>query len=257
MTGCTHVELVMGTAVSFDIRDDIDAAAIGESVDWLHWVDAMFSTYKDTSMITRFARAEIGVDDLDPLIHEVLDMCSLVEIDTGGAFSMHMPAPNGTNLEPSGLVKGWSIERCVVILERHGARNFTINAGGDIAIRGEASPGVAWRTGIRHPEIADQLAAVISASGLLAIATSARYERGDHIIDPRSGMPATGLASVTIVGPDLTYVDAYATAVFVMGIEGLTWLMDTHPDHGGFVITNDHQAHSTPLFNRLRVESNR
>ena len=255
MTAHTHVELVMGTAVSFDIRDNVDASALVEAVEWLHWVDATFSTYKDTSMITRFARREIGSDELDPLVHEVLDMCSLVELDTGGAFSMHLPAPNGTNLEPSGLVKGWSIQRAALILERHGALNFTINAGGDVVVRGELSPGVAWRTGIRHPEIADQLAAIISTSGSLAIATSARYERGDHIIDPRSATPATGLTSVTIVGPDLTYVDAYATAVFVMGIEGLTWLMDTHADHGGFVITNDHKAHSTPLFNGLRVDS--
>lgn len=254
MTATSHVELVMGTAVSIDIRDDVDASAILEAVEWLHWVDDTFSTYKDTSMITRFARAEIGPDDLDPMVHEVLDMCSLVEIDTGGAFSMHVPAPNGTNLEPSGLVKGWSIERAAVILERHGARNFTINAGGDVALRGESSPGEAWRTGIRHPEIADQVAAIISTSGSLAIATSARYERGDHIIDARTGEPATGVTSVTIVGPNLTYVDAYATAVFVMGIEGLTWLMDAHPDHGGFVITNDHRAHSTPVFNRLRIE---
>ena len=50
-----------------------------------------------------------------------------------------------------------------------------------------------------------------------AVATSGRYERGDHVLDPRTGLPATGLASVTVVGPDLAIADAYATAAVVLG----------------------------------------
>ena len=250
--GTMRVEHAMGMAVSFDVRDDLDPAAIDEAVTWLHYVDALFSTYKDDSMITRFGRREIDVEELDPLVHEVLDLCALVEEDTAGAFDIHVPAPNGTNLEPSGLVKGWSIERTAAILECHGATNFTINAGGDIAVRGEVAPGEPWKIGIRHPEIADHMAAVLHVAGPMAVATSALYERGQHIIDPRTGAPASGVASVTIIGPDLTFVDAYATAVFVMGLDGLTWLGETHSDHGAFIITNDHRTLSTPLFDHYR-----
>ena len=57
-----------------------------------------------------------------------------------------------------------------------------------------------------------------------AVATSGDYERGDHIADPRTGRAATGLRSVTVVGPRLAFTDAYATAVFAMGLDGLTWL---------------------------------
>jgi thiamine biosynthesis lipoprotein len=56
-----------------------------------------------------------------------------------------------------------------------------------------------------------------------AVATSARYERGDHILDGRSGRPATGLLSVTVVAPSLTEADATATAAFAMGAEGVEW----------------------------------
>ena len=64
------------------------------------------------------------------------------------------------------------------------------------------------------------MAAVVEARGTLAIATSATYERGAHITDPRTGRPAAGLVSSTVVGPDLTFADAYATSLFVMGLDG-------------------------------------
>ena len=56
------------------------------------------------------------------------------------------------------------------------------------------------------------------------MATSGRYERGDHIIDPRTGQPATGLMSVTVVAEDLALADGYATAALVLGEEGPAWL---------------------------------
>ena len=177
-----------------------------------------------------------------------------VEIDTDGAFGVHTQAPNGTNFEPSGLVKGWAVQKSALLLEARGAANFTITAGGDLVLRGRPSPNTLWRVGIRHPEQTDQLAAVLHAEGPLAVATSALYERGQHIVDPRTDEPATSLASVTLIGPDLTFVDAYATAVFVMGLEeGLAWLDARHGDYGAFIITQDHLAYSTPVFDRYRA----
>ena len=243
----------MGTAVSFDVHDDLDAAALNDAIEWLHDVDSLFSTYSDVSMITRFARGELRVEALDPLVLEVLDLCALIEFETDGAFDIHVPAPNGTSLEPSGLVKGWSIERAAAILERHGAQNFMINGGGDIAVRGHRREDEKWRVGIRHPEVTHKFAAVLDVGGPLAIATSALYERGPHIIDPRSGRPAEGLLSATVLGPDLTYADAYATALFVMGLDGLTWLMQDHPDYGALLITDDRRTHSTPHFDQYRT----
>ncbi len=75
---------------------------------------------------------------------------------------------------------------------------------------------------MRHPERADRLCAVLSVTDG-AVATSARYERGDHILDGRTGRPATGLLSLTVVAPSLTEADATATAAFAMGAEGVEW----------------------------------
>ena len=251
--GLHHVEHVMGMAVSIDVRDDIDPVAFDEVVAWLHHVDDVFSTYKDDSEVSRFGRREIPVESLSDELQGVLDLCDAVEIDTDGAFGVHTQAPNGTNFEPSGLVKGWAVQKSALLLEARGAANFTITAGGDLVLRGRPSPNTLWRVGIRHPEQTDQLAAVLHAEGPLAVATSALYERGQHIVDPRTDEPATSLASVTLIGPDLTFVDAYATAVFVMGLEeGLAWLDARHGDYGAFIITQDHLAYSTPVFDRYR-----
>jgi thiamine biosynthesis lipoprotein len=199
----------------------------------------------------------LGLATLEEMTDEVIGVLTLCEDlydDTAGAFDAWMvPAPNGSHLDPSGVVKGWSIERAAEILERHGARNFCINAGGDIVVRGHVSGAEPWRIGIRHPSEGDKSAAVVEAAGRLAIATSATYERGAHIIDPATGEPTADVASVTIVGPDLTFVDAYATAVFVMGLDGLTWLAERHPDHAGFVITHDGRAVSTANFDQHRA----
>ena len=158
-------------------------------------------------------------------MNEVLATCAELVRVTAGAFDPYCVAgSSGTPLDPSGYVKGWSVQRAAGLLERHGATNFCINAGGDIAIRGVPGDGELWRIGVRHPVQADRVATVISAAGPLAIATSATYERATHIVDPRTGTAADTLLSATVVGPDAEIADAFATAMFVMGVGGLEWI---------------------------------
>jgi len=71
----------------------------------------------------------------------------------------------------------------------------------------------------------DKVAAVAATSDL-GVATSGRYERGDHIIDPSTGRPSTGLMSMTVIGPDLALADGYATVALVLGVEGARWRSD-------------------------------
>jgi thiamine biosynthesis lipoprotein len=252
--GYHHVEDVMGMAVSIDVRDDVTGTpGLDEVVAWLHHVDATFSSYRDDSPISRLGRGELHLDDADDEVRAVLVQCEAIREETGGAFdAFAVPAPNGTTLDPSGLVKGWSIERAAQLLEASGLTSFCINAGGDIAIRGRPAPEPSWRVGIRHPDEPELLAAVLQVVGPVAIATSATYERGAHIIDPHTGQPTTEVASVTVVGLDLGLTDAYATAVFVMGVDGLAWLA-RHPGYDGFIITHDRETLSTPNMGRWRA----
>jgi FAD:protein FMN transferase len=249
-----HVEHVMGMAISIDVRDAVAGDAIADVVAWFHHVNDTFSTHRADTPVSKLGLGELTLDDMPTEVLDVLRRCEELHDDTEGWFDvLAVPAPNGSRLDPSGLVKGWSIERAAAILERHGARNFCINGGGDIVVRGEPDAGERWRIGIRHPDEKLLSAAVVEASGRMAIATSGSYERGAHIIDPTTGEPTADLASVTIVGTDLGDVDAYATTVYARGLDGVTWLMEHHPDHAAFVITRDGHTYSTPNFcNALR-----
>ncbi len=242
----------MGMAVSIDIRDDVGPEPIEAVVEWLHHVNAVFSTHDTSSPISALGRGELTLDEAGDEIRGVLRLCEAVRHETNGCFdAFGVPAPNGTHLETSGLVKGWAIERAAELLESRGCSNFCINAGGDVALRGRPSPATEWQVGIRHPVDDQSLALVIHGAGRLGIATSATYERGAHIYDPRTGQPTTGLASATVVGPDLTLADAYATAVFVMGLDSLEWVVD-HPDYDLYLITHQGTTHWTEGFNRYR-----
>ena len=87
----------------------------------------------------------------------------------------------------------------------------------------------------------------------LAVATSGRYERGEHIIDPRTGAPPQGLMSATVVGDELAIADGYATAALVLGREGMEWLAGI----GGVEamgITDDRGVVTTAGFARYRLE---
>ena len=244
----------MGMAVSIDVRDDVTGVpGLPEVIAWLHHVDETYSVYRDDSPISRLGRGELVLDDVDDEIRDVLRRCEAIRHDTDGAFdAFAVPAPNGTTLDPSGLVKGWAIERAARLLEQSGLQNFCINAGGDVALRGRPAPQSSWRVGIRHPDEPHMLAAVLEADGPLAVATSATYERGAHIVDPRSGCPTTEVASVTVVGTDLGTTDAYATAVFVMGVDGMEWLA-RQPGYDGLLITHDGGMVSTPNMSRWRA----
>jgi thiamine biosynthesis lipoprotein len=203
----------MGTVFSFDVRTPgVGAVAVDEAEAWLRWVDATFSTYRPTSEISRLARGEITRAECAEDVRAILLECERLEAVTCGFFSMYA----GGALDPSGLVKGWAIERASDILVEHGSSAHCVNGGGDVQCAGSAALGQPWRVGIAHPLRPGTLAAVVVGSDL-AVATSGTAERGAHVLDPHTGRSADRLASVTLVGRRLGTVDAYATAAFAMG----------------------------------------
>ncbi|WP_211258833.1 FAD:protein FMN transferase [Spirillospora albida] len=218
-----HVEEVMGTAVTIDIADPLPHGTLTGLVErtcaWLHEVDERFSTYKPASEVNRLDRGELPAGGCSPDMKEVLDACAELRRATGGYFDAWATG----RLDPSGYVKGWSVEVASARLAAAGSLNHCVNAGGDVRTRGRPEPGRPWRIGVRHPWEPGEQAWVLSATDL-AVATSGTYERGDHVIDPHSGEPATTLRSVTVTGPDLAVADAYATAAQAMGLDGLLWL---------------------------------
>ena len=214
LPGTRRVEQIMGLPIVVDVRDDDDSgAALDKLFEWLRWVDSTFSTFMEDSEISRINRDELRREDAHPQVRQVLAHCERLRGETDGYFDMH--TPHGS-IDPSGLVKGWAVDRAAAILDEAGLHNYAVSGGGDMRVSGRAVPELAWRVGIQHPLDRQHVAAVIETTNL-AIATSGAYARGDHVWNPHSGRAPKGILSVTIVGPELATADAYATAAFAMG----------------------------------------
>ncbi|MEU8964988.1 FAD:protein FMN transferase [Streptomyces sp. NPDC048491] len=246
--GQRHVEHVMGTVFSFDIRDRPTPAirhALTEAVRHLHRVDAVFSTYRPDSHISRLGRGDIHLDDCPPEVHEVLALCSRAARASDGYFSA---TPAGA-LDPSGLVKGWATEAASRILRDAGARHTCVNGGGDLQLSVPDADLPPWHIGIAHPLRPGELATVVTAHHDLAVATSGTAERGPRILDPHRGAPATSLASLTVIGPRLTATDTYATAAFARGHGAREWL-EALDGYEGFAVLPDGRQWRTSGFDR-------
>jgi thiamine biosynthesis lipoprotein len=134
--------------------------------------------------------------------------------------------PAGMELDLAGVAKGYAVDRCVSVLTAFGARNALVNIGGNIYALGEAPGARGWTIGIRDPKGGLGTVGSILLSNE-AVATSGDYEnfvdisgkRYGHIIDPRTGEPATGVLSVTVVAPTGLESDALSTGLFVLGPE--------------------------------------
>lgn len=247
-----RVEHVMGTAIGIRVRDaGVPLTALDDAFGWFRDVDERFSTYRSESEISRIARGELPEREASLDVRQVLALCDELAAESDGFFdARHHRADDA--LDPSGVVKGWSVDEAALLLDAAGARNFAINAGGDILVRGEPAPGRGWRVGIRHPFITDRVARVLEVRRG-AVATSAAYERGDHITVPGADEAPRELLSVTVVGPSLTYADAYATTAFAMGLAGLDWVA-RHPGYGVYAITADQRVLWSPAVGPLLVE---
>ena len=123
------------------------------------------------------------------------------------------------------FAKGYAIDLCFDYLQSVGINNAVINAGGDLSVRGQHGERP-WKIGIRHPR-EDHIIAWLEARDKESIFTSGDYERFykyngqryHHILDPRTGYPARGSTSVTVIHNNAGTADAAATALFVAGPE--------------------------------------
>ena len=216
-----HAEPVMGTVVSFDVRPQGLAyrrshEAIGEACRLLHDADDVFSLYRPDTPLARLRRGELSLADCPGPVAEVRELCRLTRELTGGWFDP-WAMPGG--FDPTGLVKGWAAERAARHLQVAGIGAGMVNAAGDISLFGAPEAGEPWRIAVRSPQAPDRMLCAVEATG--AVATSGAYERGEHILDPRTGRPAGGAVSATVCGPRLAIADALATGLIAAGDAGL------------------------------------
>jgi thiamine biosynthesis lipoprotein len=238
-----QVEHLMGMPISLALRGRHADGPLGRDA-WqavlqeLRGVDAMFSTYREDSFISRLRRDEPAAEGWPADVLEVFALGREAERQSGGAFSIVLPASDGSQrIDPSGVVKGWAVERASRFLAALDDTDYCLSAGGDMTCHVADPQRADWRIGIENPRDPGTLIAVVPLrSG--AIATSGSAHRGAHIVDPRDGRTPTDVASVTVIAASLTWADIDATTAVVLGRESLRWLQD-RPIRGGLVVWAD------------------
>lgn len=244
-----YVEQVMGMPVSVHIRGPRPRGAdvrerVADVFAWLRRADALFSTYRPDSDVSRINAGTLALADADPLVREVRDLAALARLRTGGLFDVELPVPGGHTFDPSGLVKGWAAERAATSLAQITGHDYCLNAGGDVVVGCSADGALPWRVGVADPSAVHQVLGVIERrSG--AVATSGTAARGRHLIDPRDGSAPTTLLSVTVVGPSLMWADVLATAAFIRGTDAAQWV-SRNVGYSAVVVHADGQLTATP-----------
>ena len=217
---------VMGTTASVHVNDNIMDETFDDVVQEirteLERLEQMFSVYRADSEISRINRQELHVLDASREVIDVLDACTWLEQASQGCFTIR-PSDRPLQINPTGFVKGWSAEYVSRLFIERGLQHWYLGIGGDYVLHGGLNNDIPWNIGITDPRDPEMLVAEISVD-TGAIATSGTAERGQHLWDAQGNEVQSPFRSVTVTGPSLTWADAFATTVFVMGESGLTWM---------------------------------
>jgi thiamine biosynthesis lipoprotein len=146
----------------------------------------------------------------------------------------------GMELDWGGIAKGLAVGLASESLIKMGIASGFINAGGDLYCWGKNPDNQAWQVGIKHPRKSGFLG-VLSLENLSA-ATSGDYQRFfvkdgvryHHIFDPKTGYPAQGKQSVTVIGPEALFCDALSTALFVS--QKPERILEKYPEYGAILV---------------------
>jgi len=232
---------LMGMTIIIEIVDSHATQEIIEKVfDYLKYVDEKFSTYKDSSEINGINRGELKVSEASEDMKEIFGLAEKTKQETNGYFDIRKP---DGKYDPSGLVKGWAIRNSARILDQEGFKNFYVDIGGDVEVRGLNLDKKKWSIGIKNPFNENEIVKVVHLTNC-GIATSGTYIRGQHIYNPHESGLLEEIKSLTVIGPDVYEADRFATATFAMGRKGI-YFLENLPLLEGYMIDNKGVGTST------------
>jgi thiamine biosynthesis lipoprotein len=207
-------------------------------------------TIAPLTQLWRKAR-ERGVPPPSEEVKKILDLVNFrnLLIRSGGKVFLKK---KGMAIDLGGIAKGYAVDRAFEVLTSLGYKNLIINAGGDLRTGGLKN-NEPWSIGIQNPRSAEKVMAAISVINS-AVATSGDCEkfffhegkRYHHILNPKTGFPAEGCQSVTILSKDGTTADGLATAVFVLGPEKGYALCQRLEGVECFIVDKEGKTHFSP-----------
>jgi FAD:protein FMN transferase len=160
----------------------------------------------------------------------------------------------GMELDLGGVGKEYAVDRVTARLQEDGILCAIVNLSGDLRTLGSRGDGRPWNLGVAHPRDKGRCLFAVRLMGGGGVASSGDYERFfvkdgvryHHLLDARTGWPARGVASVTVIAPDAFHAGLAATASFLLGPDrGLRYLTD-HPDVEGALVTGEGDVLPTP-----------
>jgi thiamine biosynthesis lipoprotein len=158
----------------------------------------------------------------------------------------------GMRIGFGGIGKGYAAERAKQVMQERGVESGIVNASGDLTVWGHQPDGKPWTIGIVNPNSATQVFSYMQVVNM-AIATSGNYEkyvmiggkRYSHTINPRTGLPVTGVKSVTILCPNAELADAMATPVMIMGIRAGLDMINQIRDMEAIVVDDEDRVYTS------------
>lgn len=234
----------MGMPITVEIvtNDSLAKSSIDEVFSYFREVDNRFSTYKPKSEISQI-NLGLSSNQWSSEMIEVMALCNQTKDLTSGYFDINFKG----KIDPSGLVKGWSIYKASQLINQK-YHNYYIEAGGDIELAGLNKSKKPWQIGIRNPLNIKEVVKVVSIDKG-GIATSGNYVRGQHIYNPINQKLIDNPISLTVIGPNIFEADRFATAAFAMGLSGIN-LIEKTKGLEGFMIDKDMIGTKTTNFER-------
>ena len=206
-------------------------------------------------------------EDLDPhppsdaAIKAKLQLLSYKHIKLDPQKRTVMLDREGTKIGLGGIAKGYAVDRASAKLVEAGLASFYVQAGGDLYTHGHKPDGSAWLAGVRDPRGPEGDYFVMLEVSDHAFSTAGDYERSyivggkryHHIIDPRTGRPATASRSVTIWAPTALLADEIDDAVFILGPDKGLKLVESLDGVGAVIVDGANNVHiSKRLEGKLR-----
>lgn len=183
-----------------------------------------------------------------------------LQVDRAGG-TLYLTKP-GMVLDLGAVAKGYAAGRIRSFLSDRGVESALIQLGGSVALLGKRPEGGKWQVAVQHPRRADQFLAVLPLDGGF-VDTAGDYQRFfehdgvryHHILNPATGRPAEGLASVTVIAPRGEQADAYATTALVLGMDRGYAFLTRQPGIEAILVSTDGRARLTPgLAGRVEVK---
>lgn len=196
-----------------------------------------------------FSRESINLPSPD-LIQQALEVTGYRYIHTAKNNSLYLTKQD-VGISFASIGKGYAADRVKKRWEENGVKSGVINASGDLCVIGVHPDGSPWKAGIPDPEKSGEMLLFIPVTH--AIATSGDYEqyfeiegrRYSHTINPVTGVPVSGIKSVSVTGRQAELCDALATAITVMGVEVGLHFVSQLPGIHCLIIDEDNRLHFT------------